>query len=81
MEPTLAAGQFVLADEERAPAIGDLVVVNHPRQPLVLVKRLVDIRDDGTLDLRSDNVAAGNDSRHFGTVDPERLIGVVTRVL
>ncbi len=80
MVPTLVDGDHVLIDPGAAPTVGDLVVASHPddRRPLVLIKRVAAIGDDGSLDLRSDDPAVGTDSRTFGPVRADRLIGVVT---
>lgn len=81
MEPTLIDGHFVLVDPGRSATIGDVVVSRHPDRPgLEIIKRVADIRD-GALDLRSDNAAAGTDSRHFGPVAAGAVLGVVTFVL
>ena len=81
MLPTLSDGEFVLVDPAVSPRIGQLVVAIHPQQTdLLVVKRLVG-RDDGDLVVASDNPEAGSDSRTWGPVPLDRLIGVVTLVL
>jgi len=82
MTPTLAAGEFVLVDERRTPSVGDVVVVRHPHDDeLLVIKRLADRGTDDRLTLSSDNPAAGTDSRVWGPVDADRIVGVVTLVL
>lgn len=81
MEPTLLDGQFVLVDPRRSVEVGDVVVARHPGRPgLEIIKRVASIGGDG-IDLRSDNEAAGSDSRQFGPVDSSAVLGVVTLVV
>ncbi len=81
MMPTLGDGDFVLVDRRRRPRWGDLVVARHPaEQDLLVVKRVEDVGID-TITLVSDNPAAGTDSRMWGPVPLDRLVGVVTLVL
>ena len=87
MLPTLRGGEFVLADVGRSPLIGDIVVATHPDQNIHIIKRVAEapasaapVRS-GWLWLLSDNAAEGTDSRRFGLVDPESVVGVVTLVL
>ncbi len=81
MEPTLLDGQFVLVDPGRPVRPGDVVVARHPARPgLELIKRVGAMEDD-RVDLRSDNLDQGTDSRHFGPVETGSVLGVVTLVL
>jgi nickel-type superoxide dismutase maturation protease len=82
MAPTLTAGQFVLVDPRGRPEPGRLVVAAHPNQSdVMVVKRVEAITPDGALDLRSDNPAAGTDSRTWGPIPAAALIGTVTLLL
>ncbi len=81
MVPTLVAGEFVLVDRRR-PVVGQLAVADHPTQPdLLVVKRVRSITDDGRYVLASDNPVDGTDSRTWGPVEPQSIIGTVTLVL
>ncbi len=80
MTPLLAPGDWVLVDphafRRRRPKVGELVVVPDPRQPeRWLVKRVVDVEDDGRLAVQGDNVARSTDSRTFGPVEPGAVVG------
>lgn len=83
MEPGLRHGAHVLIDPVRAPAVGDVVVACHPdaTRSVVVIKRIAGIDGSGRLDLRSDHPTLGTDSRHFGPVRPDDVIGVVTLIL
>jgi nickel-type superoxide dismutase maturation protease len=82
MLPTLAAGQYVLVDEGRSPRPGQLALARHPHQhDLLVVKRVLATTADGRFELISDNPGAGTDSRTWGPVDPDRVLGAVTLLL
>ncbi len=81
MLPILRAGDEVLLDEHAydsaAPQAGDIVVAYHPEQPdLKIIKRVGEVLENG-LFLVSDNSRAGSDSRQFGVVKMENVVGRV----
>jgi len=78
MTPTLSDGQFVLYEPDAAFGVGDVVVARHPSQPLELVKRVAAVDEIGLVELASDNEATGTDSRTFGHIDVDEVIGKVT---
>lgn len=65
MEPTLQAGQGLLATSLGAPKSGQLRCFEHGGR--WLVKRVAQVHADGTMTVRADN-PQGTDSRHFGPV-------------
>ncbi len=82
MLPTLRGGEFVLINPDRTAEIGDVVVAANPTTGLVIIKRIAPAPHGTTgLWLLSDNRAEGNDSRSFGPVVPDSVVGVVTLVL
>ena len=83
MQPTLHHGDIVLVDEKayikQTPAIGDIVIAKHPYQKnLKIIKRIADITPENRMLLHSDNPTMGTDSRQFGTISPNRILGQVT---
>lgn len=81
MLPTLRAGDEVLLDthayDHAAPLAGDIVVAFHPEQPdLKIIKRVGAVLANG-LFLSSDNASAGSDSRQFGVVGMDKVVGRV----
>ncbi len=78
MLPTLQAGQYVLYDSLLRPEIGDVVVARHPSQPIDIVKRVAAVDPVGLVELASDNPSVGTDSRRFGRVDVDAVLGRVT---
>ena len=79
MEPTLHDGDWILARSTDRAAVGDLVVVERPDRPgLLIVKRVAEVRTDGYWVL-GDAPDASTDSRHFGPV-PRVLGRVIWRV-
>ena len=94
MTPTLTAGAVVMLDprayHQRNPTEGEIVVTRHPRRnELQIVKRVTAVFESQTesgspgisLILASDNAAAGADSRAFGPVALDLVLGkVVSRL-
>jgi len=84
MEPTLIHGDRVLVDMwtygQRAPRIGELVLFEGPEGE-VMVKRLAPPPPHAQAGLGfwllGDNPAASRDSRRFGPVPADRLLGRV----
>ncbi len=77
MYPTLKHGDQLLVHYGAEVRPGDIAVLRHPlQQDLLIVKRLVERRDDGWWVL-GDNPGAEGDSRLFGTVPHEMLLGRV----
>jgi len=81
MMPTLSAGDFVLVDEARVPRVGQLALARHPDRALLVVKRVAAISEDGRFVLASDNPAAGTDSRAWGPLAGDAVVGTVTLLL
>ena len=83
MAPLLEPGEEVLVDprayRRTPPRPGDIVVARHPyRTDLLLVKRVANVLEDGTCVLEGDNRSESTDSRAFGSLPPERILGRVT---
>ncbi|MFD7444255.1 nickel-type superoxide dismutase maturation protease [Streptomyces sp. NPDC059909] len=77
MYPTLAHGDRLLVHYGAGVGPGDVAVMRHPlQQDLLIVKRLVERREGGWWVL-GDNSYAEGDSRVFGTVPDELLLGRV----
>ncbi len=79
MRPTLRPGDYLLVSRlarvGRSPAPGDVVVLRDPqRQGMTLVKR-VEAAEAGRYFVRGDNDAASRDSRAFGPVRREGIVG------
>lgn len=89
MYPTLKPGEFILVDtwqyQTSQPEAHDVVVFQHPQQQW-LVKR-IGLWPEGELNkndqfyLLGDNSNASQDSRHFGGIEENQIIGKVKLVL
>jgi nickel-type superoxide dismutase maturation protease len=80
MEPTLAAGDWLLVDPDayarRPPMAGELVLAPDPRtDDLLLIKRVDAIDPDGRLRMAGDDPDHSTDSRAFGSIDRASVIG------
>ncbi|NEO16997.1 MULTISPECIES: nickel-type superoxide dismutase maturation protease [unclassified Moorena] len=83
MIPLLQPGEELLIDprayRHMPPKVGDIVVARHPyRKQLRLVKRVTVVLEDGRCFLQGDNPIESTDSRSFGLVDSQQIIGKVT---
>lgn len=77
MYPTLKHGDQLLVHYHAPVRAGDVAVLKHPlQQDLLIVKRLAERRDSGWWVL-GDNPGAEGDSRVFGAVPEELLLGRV----
>lgn len=80
MTPTLRDGERIIVRVGRPPVAGDLVVFRArdvvPDADLTwMVKRVHRVEPDGAVSVRGDNVRS-QDSRHFGAVPREAILGV-----
>ena len=75
MRPALEPGDRLLV-LSLPPRVGDIVAVRHRGR--TIVKRVAAIADDGDrVDVLGDNAAASTDSRTFGPVAREAILGRV----
>ena len=85
MLPSLQPKQRLLVKlrphDGRSPSPGTVVVCHHPSNINLVITKRVWQSNDGWLELRGDNPAASTDSRQFGQVSLEQVIGEVTAVI
>ena len=87
MTPLLQPGDEILIDprayRRSLPSLHDIVVARRPdRLDLRVIKRVTEVLADGSCFLKGDNSSASTDSRTFGWVSPEHILGrVVCRFL
>jgi len=74
MLPTLKPGEIVVAIRNNNPKVGRIVLVKH--QGIEKVKRISDIKDNKVY-LLGDNSKSSTDSRDFGYIDMECILGTV----
>ncbi len=83
MLPGLRAGDEVLLNPtaylRKAPRVGEIVLVSHPRSGEPILKRIARI-ELGGLFLTGDNAAQSTDSRSWGLFTPETVQGRVTSI-
>lgn len=77
MEPALRPGDFIIVSRwYRRISAKEIVVFRHPRKNLILVKRVSGIGSDSVF-VAGDNKTASQDSRSFGPVGRNAIIGKV----
>jgi nickel-type superoxide dismutase maturation protease len=79
MLPTLRPGDRLLVARLGRPQPGDLVVIRDPRAPTRLLCKRVVSRDARHIVVRGDNPDASTDSRAFGPVPDDWVVGRVLR--
>lgn len=82
MLPTLRDGDEVvvqLAGKGKRPfSPGDIIIAQHPLKEMKMIKRVDKVLEDGRLFVLGDNLAESSDSRAFGAISPQLVIGRVT---
>ena len=83
MFPLLKPGEDILVDIKAyrhcLPKIDDLVVAKHPHRPdLKIIKRVAFVDKNGDCFLVGENREESSDSRSFGFVSSQQIIGRVT---
>lgn len=83
MTPLLQPGEEVLVDvyayQASFPQVDELVIAIHPQYcDLHIIKRVVSVAEDGSCFLQGDNLTQSNDSRSFGAIAPDKILGRVT---
>lgn len=77
MVPAANPGDWWVVRQGARVRPGDLVALWHPDRPdLLVVKRAVELRETGWWVL-GDNPARSDDSRTFGVVPADRIVGVL----
>lgn len=64
---------YVLVD----PEIDEVVVLRHPKEEMLIIKRIKDISHEGHYFVLGDNFDHSTDSRHFGRITKEHIVGKV----
>ena len=81
MEPALREGDYLVVSRWYGRLkVGDMVVLRHPRKDILMVKRVSAIGSN-SIHVIGDNREESEDSRAFGNVKRESIIGrVILRV-
>lgn len=78
MEPTLKIGQYVVVSGAVTNVKeGDVVIFRHPYRGTSLVKRVRKIEKGRYFLVGDKNTPLGEDSREFGHIGPELIVGKV----
>ena len=80
MCPLLGDGNYVLVKTsgDDQPQVGQVVVARHPKTRETIIKRVLSMGTNAAY-LASENPNEGTDSRHFGSVSFEDIIGPVVQ--
>ncbi|HAE05427.1 S26 family signal peptidase [Richelia intracellularis] len=82
MIPLLQSGEEILVDTQAYkqiyPQVGDIVIAQLPFQGEKIVKRVAAVLEDGSCFLVGDNYSESTDSRHYGFLRIQNIIGKVT---
>ncbi|MEI6361953.1 MAG: nickel-type superoxide dismutase maturation protease [Actinomycetes bacterium] len=75
MEPAVRNGEWWLVRRTRDIAAGQVALLVHPKRPDALVVKRVDHRGTEGWWVLGDNSEASEDSRQFGEVSDEGIVG------
>ncbi len=81
MRPFLKPGDYVFVLKTRRVKPGDVILCYHPLTKRKMIKRVKEINADGTLTIIGDNPSRSTDSRHFGPIGVDDIIGKVVWVI
>ncbi|MBI4039215.1 nickel-type superoxide dismutase maturation protease [Candidatus Daviesbacteria bacterium] len=80
MEPELRENQQIIASSTpywfTSPRKGDVVVVKHPQENRVIIKRITRV-DHNTYWVLGDNPRSSSDSRHFGPITKNNILAKI----
>lgn len=79
MEPTMRNGDWWIVRRTRRLRPGDAVLMVHPRRPDVLVVKRLVRRDPEGWWVLGDNAGMSEDSRQFGPVPADLIVGRLVR--
>ena len=85
MENTLREGDLIiyknLTRKKAHLKTGDIVIANHPIiNRKLIIKRIHSINNYG-IELRGDNIYSSSDSRKFGLIKSNQIVGIVERII
>lgn len=76
MSPALKDGDAILVSPGASIVPGDIVLATHPyKQGVKMIKRVTGIDENGRYSLAGDNPEESTDSRTFGTLPIEYILG------
>ncbi len=79
MYPTLRDGDRVMINPHDQIRVGDIVLARHPfKSSVKIIKRVAQILEDGRYFLVGDDAMESIDSRSFGAIKPEDILGRAT---
>ncbi len=85
MEPALLEGDYVIVNRLaylfREPKIGEIIVFKHPTKRQFLVKRIVNKLKNGLYIVTGDNTEKSLDSRSFGPIRSNSIVGKVSVIV
>jgi nickel-type superoxide dismutase maturation protease len=77
MEPAVKEGDYLIVSRwYRRLRVGDIVVLRHPTKNISIVKRISTVSSN-SVHVIGDNKEFSEDSRKFGSLDMERVVGKV----
>lgn len=77
MLPTLKSGDRVFINRSAKPEVGDIVLARHPfKQNVKIIKRFTELTPENAFFLVGDNCSESTDSRSFGAIPAEDILGV-----
>jgi signal peptidase I len=76
MEPTLSEGDYVFLLKTKQPKKNDIVVMRKPGSEKMIIKRVLNHKKNRIFVI-GDNQEASTDSRSFGSINRQQVVGRV----
>ena len=84
MLPSLKQGDIVFfkkyQKDKSTPKPGQIVIFNHPLKKIICIKR-INVVNQNNIEVLGDNIEFSEDSNKFGSLNNEKIIGIVTSKL
>tara|TARA_B100001113_G_scaffold308435_1_gene270588 strand:- start:367 stop:615 length:249 start_codon:yes stop_codon:yes gene_type:complete len=80
MEPSIQDGEKVVFEKfiQQKISIGNVVLCSHPfMKKRVIVKRVKEVLDNHMIVIQGDNPLYSSDSRSFGPIEINKIIGIL----
>ena len=80
MSPCLKEGDILIVKKTKKVKIRDIIALTNPQDQRTIVKRIIKIEDHKFF-VQGDNESASTDSRDFGLIERDNIIGKIVAIV